>query len=508
MLYDLLFDWQKKLVDKYKSKENFGLFLDMGLGKTPISLGLAEVNESDCIIIVSINSKVLEDENDNGSWLYWAKHLNKQYDVYRKTIDSSKFKPENNNLLIINYESLFKRNVRTKNSIELKDDLLKMVESSKHRNISVIVDESHKVKGLHSKQTKSILALQKKLWIYAENAHFYLLTGTPFTTGYIDLYTQLKILGNNYTKGQFEEEFCVKGNVPGLRGWEQPIVGYKNVHGLFNLVHRYAITIDSEEMVDLPEKIFIYHPYKCTSQFRLYTSEKLPANKIEEELARRNNTIFNCTSTAKRNNPFYRNIAYPSFQWLAETPSQFFLRARQLSVGFQGNAECAEWYDYTRLGMLKKFLSENESNYVLFYNYVPELIELYDICSELGYNVDVYSGEIKSLDYYEKYSNLSEAERLTSTKNIILANFASGSTGMNWQLYHNCIIFSLPVYSHYAQAIKRIHRIGQKNTCIYHIFIQENWLDEGMKEALANKIDYNNEMFDSDVKRVQYLTSE
>ena len=508
MLYDLLFDWQKKLVDKYKSRDNFGLFLDMGLGKTPISLGLAEANSSDCIIIISINSKVLEQETDNGSWLYWAKKMDKQYDFYRKTIDMSKFKPENNNLLIINYESLFKRNVRTKNSIELKDDLIRMVESSRHRNISVIIDESHKVKDLHSKQTKSILALRKKLFIYSENAHFYLLTGTPFTTGYIDLYTQLKILGANLTKGQFEEEFCVKGNIAGLRGWEQPIVGYKNIHGLFNLVHKYAITIDSNEMIDLPEKIFVYHTYHQTNAFKFYTYEKLPQNKIEEELARRNNTFFDCKETAKRNNPFYRNIAYPSFQWLADTTSTFHLRARQLSIGFQGNAENAEWFDYSRLALLKKFLSENENNYVLFYNFVPELIELYDICSELGYNVDVYGGEIKSLDYYERYSNLSEEERLTSTKNIILANFASGSTGMNWQLYHNCIIFSLPVYSHYAQAIKRIHRIGQKHTCIYHIFTQENWLDEKMKEALSNGIEYTADLFASDVKRVQYLTSE
>lgn len=31
MIYEKLFDWQKKLVDNYKHKKSFGLFLDMGL---------------------------------------------------------------------------------------------------------------------------------------------------------------------------------------------------------------------------------------------------------------------------------------------------------------------------------------------------------------------------------------------------------------------------------------------------------------------------------------------
>ena len=31
MIYEKLYTWQKNLVDKYKDRESFGLFLDMGL---------------------------------------------------------------------------------------------------------------------------------------------------------------------------------------------------------------------------------------------------------------------------------------------------------------------------------------------------------------------------------------------------------------------------------------------------------------------------------------------
>ena len=133
---------------------------------------------------------------------------------------------------------------------------------------------------------------------------------------------------------------------------------------------------------------------------------------------------------------------------------------------------------------------------------------MYDICEELGYKTDVYCGEVKSLTYYDAYSKQTEAQRLTNTKNIILANFASGSTGLNWQLYNKCIIASLPLYKDWAQGIKRIHRTGQKRTTFYHIFIQDNWLDKSMYKALTESIDYSDKMFMSDLSRVNDMIGE
>ena len=134
------------------------------------------------------------------------------------------------------------------------------------------------------------------------------------------------------------------------------------------------------------------------------------------------------------------------------------------------------------------------------------MLEIYEICEKLGYNIDVYCGEMKSLHFYNKWSELSEEQKLvTEKKNIILANFASGSTGMNWQEYSQCIIFSVPLYKDYEQGIKRIHRTGQTETTIYHEFYQKNWLDEGMRKALKECIDYSNDMFKDDLKRIQEL---
>lgn len=508
-IYEKLYDWQKRVVDKFKNKENFGLFLDMGLGKTPLGLALAEQNNCSKVIIITINAKALETVKDSGSWFWWAEKSSMNYNLLNKWSKTFSSNPE---VLLVNYESLFSRSKSKTERVSLKDNIKDFIASCKNHNVSILVDESHKMKNLQSQQTCAIIKLKRELQRVAASVHSYLLTGTPFTTGYVDLYAQLKMLGCTMTKGEFIDLFCVRGNVPGLLGWQQPIVGYKNVNMLFELLHKFAITIKSEDVIDLPEKIFSSIRLPESEDFNAFVQEKMTTKEIMKianaHSVSQETSLWLATGRGKINNPFFRDIDFPRSKWIAETSGQFWLRARQLSIGFNGSADDAIWYDKSRLNKLEQFLSENEDNYLLFYNYTPELIEIYDICEKLGYNIDVYCGECKSLHFYKRYEQLSDGEKLTSKKNIILANFASGSTGLNWQEFNKCIIFSCPLFSHYEQAIKRIHRTGQTKTTFYYTFYQDNWLDAGMQKALETCQEYDAKMFESDLKRVNSLISD
>ena len=489
-VYNKLFNWQQEIVDKYKSRERFGLFLDMGLGKTPISIAFAEENKSDKILVITLNSKSQEPASLEGSWAYWLNVAG--YNIISKK--TKNYSSTSKLALITNYEALFDRKDNTK----LKDYIIEFNKSCINQSITIILDESHKIKNVSSLQSKSINKILTQLKIFKCKVNLYLLTGTPFTAGFIDLYNQLKLLGLNMNKSQFIDEFCIRGNLPGLLGYQQPIVGYKNVKELYEIIHKFALTIKSKEVLTLPEQVFNYIKIDKSFEFDLLTQEHLKGSEIDNQLQKINVPILYNFSDSKKQNPFYRNLAYPDMKWLAETTGSFWLRAREISIGFQGNAEDSKWYNESRLKRLEKFLTENEGNYVLFYNYTPELYEIYEICEKLGYNIDVYSGDIKSLIFYEKYSNQTEAQRLVNNKNIIISNFASGSTGMNWQLYNKCIIFSLPLYKDYEQSLKRIHRIGQNNTTIYYIFYENNWLDNSMLKALNEKVQYNEDMFKKD----------
>lgn len=497
MIYDLLYDWQKNIVNKYKDRESLGLYLDMGLGKTPVSLAFAEINKCNKILIITINSKAEETRDNPGSWCEWLEKSSIKYTIHTKKIKNEYC---DNDALIVNYESLFSRKRGKRGELVLKEQINEFINKSQNSNITIIIDECHKMKNLQSLQTRSIYKIKTALSL-KNKIYTYLLSGTPFTSGYIDLYSQLKFLGCDMTKNDFIDRFCIRGAIPGLLGWQQPIVGYRNIDDLYKIIHKYAITIKSEEVINLPEQIFINHPLKTSKEFSLLTNEFYEGNKIYDFLKNSaySEDMRKYNTKSKVNNPLFRNIDFPNERWLAETASQFWLRAREISIGFQGNAEESKRYNKNRINELKRFLEENEDNYLLFYNYTPELLELYSVCEELGYNIDVYCGEIKSLTFYNKYHNMSESEKLVNKKNIIIANFASGSTGMNWQDYNKCIIFSIPLYKDYEQGIKRINRIGQKHTTFYHIFYEDNFLDRAMLKSLKEKVDYNEKMFENDL---------
>lgn len=499
-IYEKLFDWQKAVVNKFYNRDSFGLFLDCGLGKTPTALAFAEKHDCTRIIIITLKTKAIEKENVEGSWAAWLASADKKYTVFGKKCVSDN--ESENTAIITNYEALFERGNCDKRHVRvtLKETLKNYIKTCRGQNVALIIDESHKIKNLQSLQTLAITELKKQLCFVSQNVYTYLLTGTPFTTGYIDLYAQLKILGCKMTKAEFIDKFCERGNIRGLLGWQQPIVSYKNLDELFKLVHEFAITLDSNDVVHLPEQIFIKHSLDETNTFKALTNVQAYPKFIRSFAKSRGLDLEIPEEKKKINNPFYGNLAYPFEKWTADTVATFWLRARQASIGFQGNSETSEWFDTERLKKLNDFLLVNPSNYILFYNYTPELLAIYDICDKLNYNIDVYCGEIKSLIFYDKFCKMSNEKKLVTKNNIILANFASGATGMNWQEYNKCIIFSCPLFKDYKQGLKRINRIGQKNTTFYHLFYQNNWLDKKMLDALDKKVDYSQKMFAYDLK--------
>lgn len=513
MLYDKLYDWQQNIAANVMDKSAYGLFLDCGLGKTPISLSLAELNLCNKVMVITINSKAVEDVNVEGSWMEWVSQSDIPYTLYNKkatTFDSE------DSFFIVNYESLFQRSEK---GVLLKDNILAFIKSCRKQQVALIVDESHKMKNLQSKQTKAINKIKLMLERTAKKLNVYLLTGTPFTQGFIDLYTQLKLLGLQETKGWFEEQFCERGHLKNRAEWQQPIVGYKNVDQLYNLVHQYAITIKKEEVIKLPPAVYVYKTLPMSEEFKMFTMKKVKKETLMAYLKKRGIDYSDINALEYEifyqqlfdknkkvvDNPFYKNIDFPNEKYFCPQIGVFWLRARELSIGFQGNGESSIWFDKSRVEAVKQLLEEHEDNYVLFYNFEPEIQELYPICRELGYNVDVWNADKKSDYFYQKYSKQTEGEQLMNKKNIILAQSVSGSTGKNWQKYNKVIIFSTPAFKDWIQGKDRVRRIGQTETQIYYVFAQNNWLDDGMKATLDENTEYTEDMFMDGLRKAQEI---
>lgn len=508
MLYDMLLDWQKEIVDNIQKRNlrSYGLFLDMGLGKTIVGLSLAEINKCTKVIIVSINSKAMESKDVNGSFLYWASKSDIGYErvitkeIFKKPLEA-KFEVNSKDILMLNYESLYDR----KNSEnKIRTEIYDFIMGCKGQNICILVDESHKIADHKSKQSKAIMEIQtlcKK--VSPMHVWSFLMSGTPFTNGYISLWNQLKFLGCPLALGKFKEQFCIEEHVYGRPAYVTKIKGYKNVDILFKIVHNYAVTIDSSDVIKLPPQMFIDMTYPETRYFKLFTREKIEASVVIKENEQRDDKLpneylnpildsFKKSASKRVTNPYYRNIDFPSMDYICDTTSEFWIRSREMSIGFVGNSEEYIWYDTTRIDMLRDFLKTYKDNYILFYSFTPELIEIYNVADSLGYNISIYSGAIKDM---ESYDNL-DSEKPT----IVIGNWQSMSTGMNLQKFNKVIIFDYPVYRDWAQGLKRVHRIGQKaDRVIYYIMCQDNFLDKGMKESLEEKIDYTKDMFKNDL---------
>lgn len=493
MLLEKLYDFQKEIVNKYYEKRRFGLFLDMGLGKTILSLSFCEKNDISKIVVISIKSKSEEDLSVKGSFDDYLNQLN--FHIYKKDkknkINLDHFDNHQKSALVINYEALVNKEK------DLPNYLYEFILRSQNEKIAIILDESHKIKNSSSIRSKMIKKLINFTDKYAR-LYLYLLTGTPFTQGFIDLYNQLYLLGLNISKTAFIDKFCIRGRLPGLLEWQQPITGYKNLNQLFELVNQFSITELTENNIKLPEQIFNYVKLPESKEFKLFTRKILPRNNWKNKLKE-----LNIDDKLYNTNPFYRNLDFPDDQLIALTPSSFWMRARQLSSGFQGNENYYKIYHNNKVNKLKEFLSENKDNYVIFYNYTPELKMIFEVCEELGYLIDVYCGDIKDLSHYNDYLNKNDLDKFNAVKRVIISNLNSGSTGKNWQEYHKVIFFSVPLYGVYAQALKRVHRIGQKNTVYYYMFYEDNFLDQSMLEALEDNVEYNSDMFNYKLKEFE-----
>jgi len=517
-LYTTLYDWQKpfidKLVDKFnieqqpENRTSYGFFLRMGIGKTKLLTTMAEIHDSDCVIITSILPKVLE-ENIRGSFgeelelagykVYYSHLLYQPSPLksglkrtgnseaaraeryYDQFIDD--FLNKRKIAFVCNYETIMTDkgfsilhmlsggNQSLKKNVQSKQDVI-----DGYKNITWIMDESHKIKNRSSQVSSRIYAMltakvapglsfSRDNYFREHIKHVYIGTGTPFTVGYVDLFQQLKILGHKWTYDGFFKSYCVEDiTVKRFNIFAQGIKEYKNVDQLLDLVEQYAFFARTEN----------YYPF--------LPDRRMTALWVKQDEAYRKMSFDHL------DNPDYR--VFDGF--ICDTPAIFKLRLRQLASGFMGNAEESNYYSTLKTDKLQEILEDSEDNYVIFYNYTPELFMIMSAAEEAGYVYDVYTGAHKDLKYFN--------DTTITSKKLIIANIQSGSTGLNLQSYKNAVFYSLPdVWSDFEQGVGRIERIGQKSPFVdVYILMTIDTVETRIWDSLMKGKDYTDKMFERD----------
>lgn len=181
---------QRKAFERCKDEKSFGIFFNMGVGKTATMLALIdylvfETLEIDRILIVAPPSVINKSK-------VWQKEIMKW-----KNFNFFDFIELNGTP-----EERIKKHENNKNTIALMSDALITWYESEYGDFSdfdmIIIDESSRFKSHTSKKFKSMARMINK------NQRIYLLSGTPMPNGHADLWSQMYLLDggerleNNY----------------------------------------------------------------------------------------------------------------------------------------------------------------------------------------------------------------------------------------------------------------------------------------------------------------------
>ena len=447
MLYDLLYQYQKKIVDDLKNYDCGALFMDVGTGKSITSLALYEQKliQGKCkkLLIICLCAKLNEWKCDCEKWFPFSKTI--ILDGKQKTKDD--FLRGNFDIAIINFEKTWRN-----------DDLYFI-----NKDFYIIIDESHKIKESTTKVGKFMQQLSML------TPYKCILTATPMGNGYIDLYNQLYFLGlisGNVTK--FKNDYCTEQIVyyPGMKPFKK-IVGYHNTEYLDLLVNKYARYY--ERKIDdelIPSEIVV--PFELDKQYNKIAKTRVYEDiSLDKVTSKRLGLKSLCSGTIMGN----------------------------ALVDPNGNLHREYQLNTYKLDWIKSFLEDFNERVVIFYMFDHQRDQLYDMIKQMKRPVARYCAEYKEEQIFNENDNA-----------VVIVQYKSGSTGIDWlkQSYVS-IFYSLPdSYIEFYQAKGRTNRVGQTKKPLYYLLVAKgsNSVDEINYNALKNRQDFNDEFFENNFKEV------
>lgn len=333
----------------------------------------------------------------------------------------------------------------------------------------IICDESQRIKTHDAEQSKAIHRL-------GDAARYKLiLSGTPVQNNAIDIWSQYRFLdstvfGRNFYA--FKNHYCKMGGFG-----NKQIVGYKDLDDLIQKEHSIAFRITKEEAIDLPEQTFM--------------TRKVQFDKKERQL--------------------YDRIRRDSFaelenggQITATTVLTKLLRLQQLCGGFlvDDTATKPQLVSRAKLDALsdiiQDYVIEGGRKLVIFARFIAEV----DSIIELGERLLAKQGKSLVAIYgaipKEQRGAIVDQFQKDPDTVLFVGQIDTAGTGITLTAADTCVYYSKNFnYATYSQSLSRIHRIGQKNRCVYIDLEVEKTVDETISKSLTKKEDLAKTIVDS-----------
>lgn len=425
-----LMEHQKQALRDSKGLNRVAYYWDMGLGKTFIGAEkLIDLNK-EINLVVCQKTKISDwiehfQQNYPDNFILYDLTDKKQFDNFMLHFEvwngrSGTLHP----IAFINYDLIFRR-----------PDLKKL------SGFTLLLDESSLIQNDKAKRSKFILNLHP--------ANVILLSGTPVSGKYENLWSQIHLLGWDISNELYQKQYVnwvlTEEDEAGFRHWivdrENP---YKNVDRLKNKLREHgAFFLKTEECFTLPDQTFITVSIPTTKEYRKFRKQKI----VETD-----------GQTLVGDNVFKER-----------------LYSRQL----------CSWYNQKKLEAFSDLLESTKDRLIVFYNFNRELQSLIPLINNAERPISIINGLIKDLTAYEEQSD-----------SVTLIQYQAGAMGLNLQKANKIIYFTLTDKSElFEQSKKRIHRIGQNQPCFYYLMICKNSVEEVMLKTLEERRDFTDELF-------------
>ena len=425
-----LYSHQEQALKQTENMNRVAYYHDMGLGKT--FTGAEKLHRLDAKVNLVICQKSKIDD--------WLNHFNEHYINNDNCIIAYNLTKKNEFeqfingckcacgqcVGVINYELAFRR----KELLELHD-------------FTLMLDESSLIQNDKAKRTKFILKMNA--------ANVILLSGTPTSGKYENLWSQIHLLGWDIKKTTYEKQYINWVNM-NFGGFIHKVVDkrnpYKNVERLKSKMREHgAVFMKTEECFELPEQTFINVKVPTTREYKRFKKDSI--------------------------------VTVDDVELVGDTSLTKLLYMRML---------CGQ-YNSNKLQSFKELAESTNDRLIVFYNFNDELQRLKAIAEELERPISEVNGNTKDLTAYENEND-----------SITFVQYQAGAMGLNLQKANKIVYFSLTLSSElFEQSKKRTHRIGQTNTCFYYTMICEKSIEEDIFRTLEKRKDYTDELFKQNV---------
>ena len=449
------YDYQQHCIDKIIEIDKLGLFLDMGLGKTIITLSaikeLKYYRFQVRKVLIIAPKKVAE-----ATW----------------TTEAAKWE-HTKNLRVSTLLGSVQKRIRAfyqKADIYIinRENVTWLVDYLQHDwdFDMVVIDESSSFKSHTAKRFKSLASVAHRIKRLVE------LTGTPSPNGLKDLWAQLYLLDqgarleSNYYR--FRERYFTADK----RGQQGQVFSYAAKEGSYDTIlskiDDICISMKSEDYITLPDIIYDEIPVMLDSK----------AQKAYEELE----------AQMVMQLPDEEEISVASAAALSN-------KLLQLANGavYDENHTTHEVHDCKLEAFLELVESLQGKPLLVFYNFQHDKERIKKALKD----IDVR--ELKTSRDIEDWNN--------KKIEVLLTHPASSAYGLNLQQGGNHVVwFGLTWnYELYTQANKRLHRQGQTEKVITHHLITKGTRDEDVMKALARKDNVQNYVMDSLKARIEKI---